>query len=206
MEPVARGNGPTSKPMTSSPDAKSGSKSRRREFERLVTQCQSDLLSAALRMTGNHADAEDVAQDALVRAYTAFGQFQSGTNFRAWMLRIVTNTYINEFRRKRRQPDFTTWDAVPREDLGKLSRAGREPGPGDALLARSLDVEVDDALEQLPDSFREAVVLCDIHSLSYTEIAEALGVPIGTVRSRIARGRRLLEQALAEYARARGLI
>ncbi len=192
--------------MTLESGSNKDQRTHRREFERLVEQCQHDLFNAALRMAGNHADAEDVAQEALVKAYLAFDQFEAGTNFRAWLLRIVTNTYINEFRRRRRQPDFTAWDSLAREDLNKLADDGHEPAPDEDLLARALDLEIEEALAELPEAFREAVVLCDIHGLAYNEIAEALDIPIGTVRSRIARGRSQLQSMLAEYAKARGLI
>ena len=192
--------------MTAEFRAEMGDAQRRREFQRLADQCERDLMNAALRMTGNHADAEDVAQEALVRAFLAFEQFERGTNFRAWLLRIATNTYINEFRRRRRQPEFTAWEAVSRSDLGNLAREAGEPAPGDELLANALDAEVESALAELPDAFRECVMLCDIHELSYAEIASALDIPIGTVRSRIARGRRILAETLAEYATARGMI
>lgn len=192
--------------MASESPSEPGGRQRRAEFQRLAEGCERDLFNAALRMTGNHADAEDVAQEALLRAFLAFEQFELGTNFRAWLLRIVTNTYINEFRRRRRQPEFTPWEAVGREDLGKLSRETGGAAPDDELIKRTLDAEVEDALAELPEVFRECVVLCDLHGLSYSDIAGALGIPIGTVRSRIARGRRILAGSLAEYAASRGLI
>ncbi|NLO06949.1 MAG: sigma-70 family RNA polymerase sigma factor [candidate division WS1 bacterium] len=178
----------------------------RREFERLVREHERDIFNAALRMAGNHADAEDVAQEALLKAYAAFERFELGTNFRAWILRILTNTYINEFRRRRRTPEMTTWDLLPREELGKVSSDDAQDRPEVALLEDALDAEVEQALSEIPEVFREAVLLCDMQGLAYNEIAEALGVPIGTVRSRIARGRGLLQERLREYAEARGLI
>lgn len=178
---------------------------RRFEFERLVREHERDIFNAALRMTGDHADAEDVAQEALVKAYAAFDRFELGTNFRAWVLRILTNTYINEFRRRRRTPDMTTWENLPRGELGKVSGDG-EDNPELALLEDALDAEVEEALSEIPEVFREAVLLCDMHGMAYNEIAEALDIPIGTVRSRIARGRGLLQEKLREYAEARGLI
>lgn len=179
---------------------------RRAQFERLVREHERDIFNAALRMTGNHADAEDVAQEALMKAYAAFDQFELGTNFRAWILRILTNTYINEFRRRRRTPDMTTWDKLPREQLGEVSREEAEDDPELALLEDALDAEVEEALSEIPEVFREAVLLCDMQGMTYGEIAEALDIPIGTVRSRIARGRGLLQEKLREYAEARGLI
>ncbi|MFW5866369.1 MAG: sigma-70 family RNA polymerase sigma factor [Armatimonadota bacterium] len=184
----------------SSPEEK-----RRAEFERLVREHERDIFNAALRMTGDPADAEDVAQEALMKAYGAFDRFELGTNFRAWVLRILTNTYINEFRRRRRTPDMTDWDNLPRETLGKVSEDG-DADPESALLEDALDAEVEQALSEIPEVFREAVLLCDMHEMAYNEIAAALGIPIGTVRSRIARGRGLLQEKLREYAEARGLI
>ncbi|MFP4249009.1 MAG: sigma-70 family RNA polymerase sigma factor [Armatimonadota bacterium] len=184
----------------SSPEGK-----RRAEFERLVREHEREIFNAALRMAGNPADAEDVAQEALMKAYGAFDRFELGTNFRAWVLRILTNTYINEFRRRRRTPDMTDWDNLPREALGKVAEEG-EDDPELALLADALDAEVEQALSEIPEVFREAVLLCDMHGMTYNEIAEALDIPIGTVRSRIARGRGLLQEMLREYAEERGLI
>jgi RNA polymerase sigma-70 factor (ECF subfamily) len=179
---------------------------RRREFEQLARQYERDVFNAALRMTGDHADAHDVAQEALVKAYLAFDQFQPGTNFRAWLLKIVTNTYINEYRRRQRTPETVAWESVSREVAGRLAAAGQEQPPEQQLLEAALDAEIEEALAQLPEVFREAVLLCDMHGLSYRGIAELLKVPIGTVRSRIARGRRLLQKQLRDYAKSRGLI
>lgn len=178
---------------------------RRAEFERLVREHERDIFNAALRMAGDHADAEDVAQEALMKAYAAFDRFELGTNFRAWVLRILTNTYINEFRRRRRTPDMTDWDNLPREALGKVSEDG-DDNPELVLLEDALDAEVEEALSEIPEVFREAVLLCDMHGMAYNEIAQALEIPIGTVRSRIARGRGLLQDKLREYAKARGLL
>ncbi|MFO8079849.1 MAG: sigma-70 family RNA polymerase sigma factor [Armatimonadota bacterium] len=178
---------------------------RRAEFERLVREHEREIFNAALRMAGNPADAEDVAQEALMKAYGAFDRFELGTNFRAWVLRILTNTYINEFRRRRRTPDMTDWDNLPREALGKIAEDG-EDDPELALLEDALDAEVEQALSEIPEVFREAVLLCDMHEMTYNEIAETLDIPIGTVRSRIARGRGLLQEKLREYAEGRGLI
>ncbi len=179
---------------------------RRRRFEQLAREYERDVFSAALRMTGNYADAQDVAQDALVKAYLGFDQFELGTNFRAWMLRIVTNTYINEFRRRRRTPEMMPWETVTAETAGKVVAEAGEPLPEEQALADSLEAEIEEALARLPEVFREAVLLCDLHGLSYREIADALKVPIGTVRSRIARGRALLQEQLKQYFRSRGLI
>ena len=180
---------------------------RRREFEQLAKRYQRDIFAAALRLTGNYADAEDLAQEAFLKAYTAFDQFQLGTNFRAWLLRILTNTHINRYRRTKRSPETIAW-----EDFTLLGErpSGDEQHtplrPEQEVLATVPDDVVGPALHDLPDEFREAVILSDIHELSYKEIAHALNIPLGTVRSRIFRGRKLLRESLADYARARRMV
>lgn len=180
---------------------------RRREFENLAKRYQRDVLSAAVRLTGNYADAEDLAQEAFVKAYVAFDQFQLGTNFRAWLLRILTNTHINRYRRSKRSPDTVAWeDLVAQGEKVLDADPDRESGPEREILACVPDEVVGPALHALPEEFREAVILSDIHELSYKEIADALNIPLGTVRSRIFRGRKLLRTALADYARARRIV
>jgi len=180
---------------------------QRRNFETLAKKHQRDIFNAALRMTGSYTEAEDLAQEAFVKAYVAFDQFKLGTNFRAWMLRILTNTHINRYRRERRSPDVVAW-----EDLTENGRRGfpearsNEPRPDEQVLASIPDEHIAPAIASLPDEFREAVVLSDMHELSYKEIAATLGIPLGTVRSRIFRGRKLLREKLADYAIERGLI
>ena len=180
---------------------------RRKEFERLARRYQRDIFSAALRLTGNYADAEDLAQEAFLKAYVAFDQFQLGTNFRAWLLRILTNTHINRYRRSRRSPDTIAWEDYTAQGERQVAAEGSsEVRPEQEILAYVPDEVVGPALHELPEEFREAVILSDIHELSYKEIAQALNIPLGTVRSRIFRGRKLLRAALAEYARARRII
>lgn len=179
---------------------------RRKEFEKLAQRYQRDVFSAALRLTGNYADAEDLAQEAFVKAYVAFDQFQLGTNFRAWLLRILTNTHINRYRRSKRTPETVAWDDLAPEGVRPPeAEAGPAFRPEQEILLDVPDEVVGPALHDLPEEFREAVILSDIHELSYKEIADALRIPLGTVRSRIFRGRKLLRVALAEYARARRL-
>ena len=180
---------------------------QRRNFEALAKKHQRDVFNAALRMTGSYTEAEDLAQEAFVKAYVAFDQFRLGTNFRAWMLRILTNTHINRYRRERRSPDVVAW-----EDLTESGRRGipeersLDPRPDEQVLAAIPDEHIGPAVASLPDEFREAVVLSDMHELSYKEIAAALNIPLGTVRSRIFRGRKLLREKLADYATERRLI
>lgn len=166
-----------------------------------------NLYSAALRMTHNPADAEDLVQETFLKAYRAFGSFQEGTNLKAWLYRILTNTYINAYRARRRRPDETELDEV--EDLYLYRRLG---GLEAALAGRSAEEEVLDtftdedvkaALDALPEQFRLAVILADVEGFSYREIAEIMGVPLGTVMSRLHRGRKALQRALIEKRLAR---
>lgn len=182
-------------------------RAKREEFERLAKKHHRDVFNAALRMTGSYADAEDLTQEAILKAYVAFDQFSLGTNFRAWLLRILTNTHINRYRRACRTPETVAW-----EDLtdGGARRVPQErsldPLPEEQVLWDIPDDTIGPALLALPEEFREAVILSDMHELSYKEIADALKIPLGTVRSRIFRGRRLLRESLAEYARENGMI
>ena len=167
------------------------------------------LYSAALRMTRNPSDAEDLVQETYLRAYRGYDSFQEGTNLRAWLYRILTNTFINWYRSRQRRPSEVDVDEV--EDLYLYRRMAPSGG---ASLARSTEAEVLErfgdeevraALDSLPENFRLAVYLADVEGFSYQEIAEIMGTPIGTVMSRIHRGRKALQKALYEYARERGL-
>jgi RNA polymerase sigma-70 factor (ECF subfamily) len=181
---------------------------KRVQFAALAEDRKKELFNAALRMTRDREEAEDLTQETLAKAYAAFHQFRPGTNFKAWIYRVLVNTYINHYRRKRRAPQVKSWEELAvdgdvdyaREDPSRLS------SPEEAVLARVPDDEVQPALEALPDEFRVAVLLSDVDEFSYKEIADILGIPLGTVRSRIFRGRRLLRQRLAHYARAHGVI
>ena len=180
---------------------------RRREFERLARRYQRDIFNAARRLTNSLSDAEDVAQEALIKAYISFDQFESGTNFRAWMLKVVATTHISQVRKELRQPRTITWEA----DQGEGSpprpwHKSDEPAPEAMVLNQQLDEPVQEALEQVPEEFRSAIILCDILGLSYREVSEVLKVPLGTVRSRICRGRRILAAHLKEYAEKHGYL
>jgi RNA polymerase sigma-70 factor (ECF subfamily) len=176
-------------------------------FEKEVLPLLPNLYSAALRMTRNPADAEDLVQETYLRAYRGFSGFEEGTNLRAWMYRILTNTFINSYRKRQREPL-----TVPEDDLeewylyDKLGASGLEPSAEAEVIQRMPDEDVQRALEALPEGFRLAVLLADIEGFSYKEIAEILGIPIGTVMSRLHRGRRALEKALWERVRERGLV
>ena len=168
------------------------------------------LYSHALRMTRNAADAEDLVQETYLKGYRGFGGFKEGTNLRAWLFRILTNSYINSYRKKQRRPDESDLDNV--EDLYLYRRLG---GAETAALGRSAEdelietlteAEVKQAIEDLPEQYRDAVLLADVEGFAYKEIAEILDVPIGTVMSRLHRGRKRLQDELYEFAERRGLV
>lgn len=185
-----------------------GTDDRRAEFERLAQPHQREIFNAALRMTNNREDAEDLAQDVFVRALTHLNQFEAGTNFRAWLFRILMTTYINQYRRKRRMPEMLAWeDLTPNaEHAISLDNSNGADDPEEAVLAAITDEEVQSALNSLPSEFRTVVILSDLQELTYQEIADALQIPIGTVRSRLSRGRSLLRRKLMRYAKERRLI
>src|SRR6201996_3120765 len=179
-------------------------------FADLTMEYMGSLYSAALRMTRNPSDAEDLVQETYLKAYRSFGSFQEGTNLRAWLYRILTNTFINSYRAAQRPPEQADVEDV--EDLSLYKRlagsGGSEPGRSaeDEALERFTDEDVKAALEALPENFRMAVLLADVEGFSYKEISEITDVPIGTVMSRIHRGRRALQKTLHETAAARGLV
>lgn len=160
------------------------------------------LYAAAMRMTRNPADAEDLLQETFLKAYRGFGSFQEGTNLKAWLYRILTNTYINAYRAKRRRPEESDIEDV--EDLymykrlGALEAAGLGRSAEEEVLDRFSDDEVKGAIENLPEQFRMAVLLSDVEGFSYKEISEILDIPLGTVMSRLHRGRRALQKSLVE--------
>ncbi|HSN43923.1 MAG TPA: sigma-70 family RNA polymerase sigma factor [Propionibacteriaceae bacterium] len=183
------------------------SEARTARFERDAMVYVDQLYGAALRMTRNPADAEDVVQETYARAFTAFDQFTPGTNLKAWLYRILTNTYINSYRKAQRQPQ-TSGDADV-EDW-QLARAASHTSAGlrsaeVEALDRTPDQVVLDALAQLSPDFREAVLLADLEGFSYKEIAEIMGTPIGTVMSRLNRGRSQLRALLTDHARTYGI-
>ena len=179
-------------------------------FTDLAMEYMPALYSAALRMTRNPSDAEDLVQETYLKAYRAFASFTEGTNLKAWLYRILTNTYINTYRAAKRRPEISDVEDV--EELYLYRRLSPTVGAGfgrsaeDEVLDSFTDDAVKAALESLPDPFRIAVLLADVEGFSYKEIAEITEVPIGTVMSRIHRGRRALQKALLEFAQNRGLV
>jgi RNA polymerase sigma-70 factor (ECF subfamily) len=179
------------------------------QFVEEAMEFMPSLYSAAMRMTRNRADAEDLVQETYLKAYRSFESFQEGTNLKAWLYRILTNTFINQYRAKKRRPDERELDEV--EDLylyrrlGGLEAAKAGRSAEDELMDFFTDTEVKDALEALPEQFRMAVLLADVEGFSYKEIAEILDIPIGTVMSRLHRGRKALQKQLYEFATERGL-
>ncbi len=178
-----------------------GRRNQREAFERQAEKVFPAVLGTALRLTRSREEAEDLAMEAMVRAYEAFDRFD-GTNFKAWMLRIVTNLYINRYRQRQRGPQLGSLD-----DEGVMEPMGHEEEIPDRILFDNMvGGEVERALAQVPEDFRTAVILSDIEEMTYQEIADATDVPIGTVRSRIARGRSILRRLLSEFAMKEGII
>ena len=176
-------------------------------FERDALPLLDQLYGAALRMTRNPADAEDLVQETYVKAFSAFASFKEGTNLRAWLYRILTNTYINSYRKKQRQPaqyptdEITDWQLAATAEHSSTGLRSAEVEALDALP----DDEIKAALQQLPEDFRMAVYYADVEGFPYKEIAEIMGTPIGTVMSRLNRGRTQLRALLADYAAERGI-
>ena len=185
------------------------SEDERRRFQTDALPLLDSLYGAALRMTRNPADAEDLVQETMLRAYRAFDRFEAGTNLKAWLFRIMTNAYINTYRKRQREPRKVSSDEVEEFDLYRELK-NHDPQfsatPETIVLDSLVDSDITEAIEDLPEQFRLAVVLSDIEGFSYAEMAEIMDVPMGTVMSRLHRGRKALQKRLWELARDRGIV
>ncbi|RMF56684.1 MAG: sigma-70 family RNA polymerase sigma factor [Calditrichaeota bacterium] len=181
----------------------------RREFEALAFEHMDQLYSTALRLTKNQLDAEDLLQDTYLRAFRFFNKFTPGTNFKAWIFKILTNTFINRYRKKQREPQKVEFDKVEfaySDEEEKKEDPRNQEKVDYGIYNEIFDDKIKDALDRLSDEFRVVVILCDIHGFSYKEIADIIGTPIGTVMSRLSRGRKQLQKFLEEYAVREGYI
>jgi RNA polymerase sigma-70 factor (ECF subfamily) len=193
---------------TPTPSSSTDDAALRERFERDVLPLLPNLYAAALRMTRNPTDAEDLVQDTYLRAFRGFSGFNEGTNLKAWLYRILTNSFINTYRKKQRQPqtvegpdDMDEWYL-----FDKLGGRNVELSAETEVLDKIPDEAVKHALESLPENFRLPVLLADVEGFSYKEIAEIMDTPIGTVMSRLHRGRKALQKALWDTAKERGLV
>ncbi|WP_414640653.1 sigma-70 family RNA polymerase sigma factor [Amnibacterium sp.] len=186
-----------------------GDEELRSLFEEQALPFLDQLYAAGMRMTRNPADAQDLVQETYVKAFSAFRQFQQGTNLKAWLYRILTNTFINSYRKKQRDPYKNTIDDLEDWQLGEAvstTSASRVSRSAEAEAIDHLpDSTVKDALQSIPEDFRLAVYLADVEGFSYQEIADIMKTPVGTVMSRLHRGRRLLRDRLTDYAQERGI-
>jgi RNA polymerase sigma-70 factor (ECF subfamily) len=177
--------------------------SKRAEFEREALVHLDVLYRVALRLTGNPADADDLVQETMLKAYRAWDQYEKGTNAKAWLLTILRHAFINEYRRKTRHPESVDLDNI--EPFAVFSEV-QDEDPQGAFFDRIVDDEVLRAIDQLPEAFRETLVLSDVEGMSYQEIAGILEIPVGTVKSRLFRARHLLQAKLYDYAVEMGYI
>ena len=180
---------------------------RTKRFERDALQYMNQLYAAALRYTKNPEDAQDLVQDTYAKAYTSFHQFEPGTNLKAWLYRVLTTTFINTYRKDQRRPQ-TSDSELEDWQIAEASSHTSDQGKSteDVVLENLPDSDIKKALAEIPEEFRMVVYLADVEGFSYKEIAEIVGVPTGTVMSRLHRGRKQLREKLSDYARERGYV
>jgi RNA polymerase sigma-70 factor (ECF subfamily) len=174
-----------------------------RQFDAEALPHLDALYRVALRLTGDPTQAEDLVQDTMLKAYRSWRQYRPGTNAKGWLLTILRNTFINDYRRRKLEPVATDLETV---EPHAIYRNIEEVDPEGAFFSKIVDEKVLEAVDALPTEFREVLVLSDMEGMSYAEIAEALHIPVGTVKSRLFRGRRLLQTALYQYAVETGII
>ena len=184
----------------------SSTKGLHKEFEKEAIPHMDILYNYALRMTGNADDARDLLQETFLKAYRFWDKYEKGTNVRAWLFRIMKNTYINLYRQAVKEPDTVDYNDIQNYHNIIRENSADANDLQEKLFGHLLDDNVTEALESLPEEFRTVVILCDIEGLTYEEIAEFVECPVGTVRSRLHRGRKLLYAKLFEYAKKRGFI
>lgn len=178
------------------------------DFEAAAMPFIDSLYNTAYRMARNSEDAEDLVQETYLKAYKYYDKFEEGTNFKAWLFKILKNTFINSYRKKQQQPPQNAFSDIEESFESQVSEEVLRKAltPEEELLESLLDQDVQQALAALPEDYRMVVILADLESFSYKEIADILEVPVGTVMSRLYRGRRLLEKAMLEYARSHGYL
>ena len=178
------------------------------EFERAALPHLSHLYTSAFYLTKDKAEAEDLVQETYIRALRFFDKFKPGTNCRAWLLTILRNLFINRYRQKRQEPEKVDWERIEQvyESMVEQGEKAERDNPENHLISQLMDEEVERALGELPEEYRMAIVLVDIEELSYEEAAKVMECAIGTIRSRVSRGRRMLQVALRGYALEKGLI
>lgn len=194
---------PPSPPTPPPPLTPAAEADKRESFEREALVHLDSLYRVALRLSGNAAEADDLVQETMLKAYRAWDQFQRGTNAKGWLLTILRHAFINEYRRRTRHPETVDLDAI--EPFSVFEEL-QDEDPQGTFFDRIVDDEVLRAIDELPEQFRETAVLSDVEGLSYEEIARVLDVPVGTVKSRLFRARRLLQQKLYNYAVGMGYI
>jgi RNA polymerase sigma-70 factor, ECF subfamily len=190
-------------PTTMTPTGKSD---KERQFEREAVPHMDVLYNFALRMTNNAADAEDLLQETFLKAYRFWDSYEQGTNIRAWLFRILKNSYINRYRKESKEPETVDYDEVKNYYTTIRSSAADPDDLQEAIFGNLLDDDVAGAIAELPDEFRTVLILCDIEGLTYEEAAEFVDIPLGTVRSRLHRARKVLRSRLLQYARSRGYV